>query len=107
MQLRLADLELDLASRKVTRAGQRVDLTAKEFTLLSVLRTIAHSWDRVEVEQRAEVGLVPGCEATEVAKVPTQREQHVEDHADAEFPGGAFLDLLLVDDVVVDGLEMA
>ena len=35
--LRLADLEVDLASRRATRSGDRLDLTAKEFTLLSVL----------------------------------------------------------------------
>jgi two-component system copper resistance phosphate regulon response regulator CusR len=36
-QLKLADLEVDLASRKARRANQRLDLTAKEFTLLSLL----------------------------------------------------------------------
>src|SRR5918992_301330 len=36
-QLCLADLEVDLASRKAYRARQRLDLTAKEFTLLTVL----------------------------------------------------------------------
>jgi two-component system, OmpR family, copper resistance phosphate regulon response regulator CusR len=35
--LRLADLEVDLLRRKATRAGQRLDLTAKEFTLLTLL----------------------------------------------------------------------
>ncbi|OZI47504.1 DNA-binding response regulator [Bordetella genomosp. 5] len=35
--LRLADLELDLVSRKAQRGGQRLDLTAKEFSLLSLL----------------------------------------------------------------------
>ncbi|RAU19651.1 DNA-binding response regulator [Nitrincola tibetensis] len=35
--LRIADLELDLIKRRVTRAGQRIDLTAKEFTLLELL----------------------------------------------------------------------
>lgn len=35
--LRIADLELDLLKRRVTRAGQRIDLTAKEFTLLELL----------------------------------------------------------------------
>ncbi|MDQ8031023.1 MAG: heavy metal response regulator transcription factor [Bordetella sp.] len=35
--LRLADLELDLISRKAQRAGQRLDLTAKEFALLALL----------------------------------------------------------------------
>jgi two-component system copper resistance phosphate regulon response regulator CusR len=35
--LRLADLELDLASRKAFRGGQRLELTAKEFALLTLL----------------------------------------------------------------------
>lgn len=35
--LRLADLELDLSSRKAQRAGRRLDLTAKEFSLLALL----------------------------------------------------------------------
>lgn len=37
MVLSLADLELDLLRRKATRAGQRLDLTAKEFVLLTLL----------------------------------------------------------------------
>jgi two-component system copper resistance phosphate regulon response regulator CusR len=36
-QLRLADLEVDLASRKAWRAKNRLALTAKEFTLLTLL----------------------------------------------------------------------
>jgi len=35
--LGLADLEMDLVRRKATRAGRRLDLTAKEFTLLALL----------------------------------------------------------------------
>lgn len=35
--LRIDDLEVDLQARKVLRAGQRLDLTAKEFALLSLL----------------------------------------------------------------------
>lgn len=35
--LRVADLELDLLRRRVTRAGQRIALTAKEFALLELL----------------------------------------------------------------------
>ena len=35
--LKLADLELDLLRRKAQRAGQRLDLTAKEFSLLTLL----------------------------------------------------------------------
>ena len=34
---RAADLELDLLRRRVLRAGQRIDLTAKEFALLELL----------------------------------------------------------------------
>jgi two-component system copper resistance phosphate regulon response regulator CusR len=36
-ELRLGDLELDLIARKARRAGQRLDLTAKEFKLLTLL----------------------------------------------------------------------
>lgn len=36
-QLHVADLELDLLRRRVTRAGIRIDLTTKEFALLELL----------------------------------------------------------------------
>jgi two-component system copper resistance phosphate regulon response regulator CusR len=36
-QLSLADLEVDLVARRATRAGERLDLTAKEFNLLALL----------------------------------------------------------------------
>jgi two-component system OmpR family response regulator len=36
-QLRMADLELDLLARRVTRAGQDIELTAREFSLLEFL----------------------------------------------------------------------
>jgi two-component system copper resistance phosphate regulon response regulator CusR len=53
---RVADLEVDLASRRVTRGGQGVTLTAKEFALLEFFVThvgavvdrasiTAHVWD--------------------------------------------------------------
>src|SRR5260370_7967696 len=35
--LRVADLEVDLGSRQVRRAGRPIDLTAKEFPLLELL----------------------------------------------------------------------
>ena len=35
--LQVANLELDLLRRRVTRAGKRIDLTAKEFALLELL----------------------------------------------------------------------
>ena len=37
VQLKIADLQIDLIARKAWRAGARVDLTAKEFALLAVL----------------------------------------------------------------------
>ncbi len=37
MKLRLADLEMDILSRTVTRAGRRIELTAREFKLLEYL----------------------------------------------------------------------
>ena len=36
-QLKVADLELDLMRRRVTRAGRRIELTAKEFALMELL----------------------------------------------------------------------
>jgi two-component system OmpR family response regulator len=37
VKLRLADLEMDILARTVTRAGRRIDLTAREFKLLEFL----------------------------------------------------------------------
>jgi two-component system copper resistance phosphate regulon response regulator CusR len=37
VQLRVADLEIDLARQQAVRAGHRLDLTSKEFVLLSLL----------------------------------------------------------------------
>jgi len=37
MRLRLADLEMDVLARTVTRAGRRIELTAREFKLLEYL----------------------------------------------------------------------
>jgi two-component system copper resistance phosphate regulon response regulator CusR len=37
MHLRIANLQIDLLGRKATRGGVRIDLTAKEFSLLAVL----------------------------------------------------------------------
>src|ERR1700712_5302293 len=36
-QLKIANLQIDLIGRKVFRGGTRIDLTAKEFSLLAVL----------------------------------------------------------------------
>ena len=48
--LRLADLEVDLMRRKAIRAGQRLDLTAKEFLLLTLfLRRHGEVLSRTEI----------------------------------------------------------
>lgn len=47
---RVADLEVDLARRKATRGGQRLDLTPKEFSLLALLlRRQGHVLSRTEI----------------------------------------------------------
>jgi DNA-binding response OmpR family regulator len=55
--VRVGDLEMDPLSRQVTRGGQRIELTAKEYSLLEYLATnpgrvlsrtmlIEHVWDQ-------------------------------------------------------------
>ncbi|TXT28041.1 MAG: two-component system OmpR family copper resistance phosphate regulon response regulator CusR [Rhodocyclaceae bacterium] len=51
-RLALHDLEMDLARRKVSRNGQRVDLSAKEFLLLSLfLRKQGEVLSRTEIAE--------------------------------------------------------
>lgn len=53
MTLRLADLELDLVGRKARRGGSRLDLTAKEFSLLSLLlRRKGHVLSRAMIAEQ-------------------------------------------------------
>ena len=52
-QFRIADLEVDLTRRKATRAGQRLDLTPKEFSLLALLlRRQGHVLSRTEIAEQ-------------------------------------------------------
>lgn len=52
-QLRLADLEIDLVRRKATRGGQRLELTAKEFLLLTLfLRRKGEVLSRTEIAEQ-------------------------------------------------------
>jgi two-component system, OmpR family, copper resistance phosphate regulon response regulator CusR len=48
--IRMADLEIDLLRQRVTRGGQRLDLTSKEFLLLSLL-----AWRAGEVLSRTVI----------------------------------------------------
>ena len=52
-QLRLGDLELDLVRRKASRCGQRLELTAKEFLLLTLfLRRKGEVLSRTEIAEQ-------------------------------------------------------
>lgn len=67
--LRVADLELDLLRRKATRAGQRLELTAKESNLLTLLlRKQGQVLSRTELaEQVWDMNFDGGTNAVEVA----------------------------------------
>jgi len=52
-QLRLADLDVDLVRRKASRGGQRLELTAKEFLLLTLfLRRKGEVLSRTEIAEQ-------------------------------------------------------
>ncbi|MGH7944611.1 MAG: response regulator transcription factor [Opitutaceae bacterium] len=58
-QLQIADLELDTAARSVRRAGQPVQLTAREYALLEYLaRRRGHVVTRTEIESQIYDGHV-------------------------------------------------
>ncbi|WP_343629307.1 heavy metal response regulator transcription factor [Roseateles sp.] len=67
--LKLADLELDLLRRKASRAGCRVELTAKEFSLLTLLlRRQGQVLSRTELaEQVWDMNFDGGTNVVEVA----------------------------------------
>jgi DNA-binding response OmpR family regulator len=52
-QFKVADLEVDTVRRKATRAGQRLDLSPKEFSLLALLlRRQGHVLSRTEIAEQ-------------------------------------------------------
>ncbi|GAA0530873.1 heavy metal response regulator transcription factor [Pigmentiphaga daeguensis] len=65
----LADLQVDLARRRATRAGQRIDLSAKEFQLLTLLiRRKGQVLSRTEIaEQVWDVNFDYGTNVIDVA----------------------------------------
>ena len=67
--LALADLQVDLGRRRATRAGQRIDLSAKEFQLLSLLlRRKGEVLSRTEIaEQVWDVNFDHGTNVIDVA----------------------------------------
>ena len=67
--LKLADLDLDLVRRKATRAGKRLDLTPKEFNLLSLmLRRQGEVLSRTELaEQGGDMNFDSETNVVEVA----------------------------------------
>ncbi len=67
--LKIEDLEVDLARRKAHRGGQRLDLTAKEFLLLTLLlRRRGHVLSRTQLaEQVWDMNFDGGTNIVEVA----------------------------------------
>ena len=67
--LRIGDLELDLLRRRAYRAGTRLDLTAKEFTLLALLmRKQGEVLSRLELaEQVWDINFNSNTNVVEVA----------------------------------------
>jgi DNA-binding response OmpR family regulator len=67
--LTLGELELDMARRRATRAGQRLDLSAKEFQLLTLLmRRKGEVLSRTEIaEQVWDVNFDHGTNVIDVA----------------------------------------
>jgi len=65
----LGDLQVDLARRRATRAGQRIDLSAKEFQLLTLLlRRKGEVLSRTEIaEQVWDVNFDHGTNVIDVA----------------------------------------
>jgi two-component system, OmpR family, copper resistance phosphate regulon response regulator CusR len=66
--LRIADLEMDLVRHQATRAGQRLELTAKEFLLLSLfLRRTGEVLSRAFIaEQVWDMNFDPGTNVIDV-----------------------------------------
>jgi two-component system copper resistance phosphate regulon response regulator CusR len=66
--LQIADLEMDLVRRQATRAGQRLELTAKEFSLLSLfVRRTGEVLSRALIaEQVWDMNFDPGTNVIDV-----------------------------------------
>ena len=54
--VRIGDLEIDLAARRVTRGGQRINLTPKEFSLLEYLMRHHGNVRHADDDRRARLG---------------------------------------------------
>ena len=67
-QLRIGDLEIDFPRQRVSRSGQRVELTAKEFGLLSLLaRRAGQPLSRTVIaEQVWDMNFDPGSNVVDV-----------------------------------------
>jgi two-component system copper resistance phosphate regulon response regulator CusR len=67
-ELRVADLEIDLPRQRVVRSGGRIDLTAKEFALLSLLaRRAGQPLSRTVIaEQVWDMNFDPGSNVVDV-----------------------------------------
>ena len=67
-RLRIADLEIDIATRKISREGKMIDLTTKEFLLLSLLaRRAGEPLSRTVIAERVwGMNFDPGTNVVDV-----------------------------------------
>ena len=67
-KLRIADLEIDVATRKIVRDGKSIDLTTKEFLLLSLLaRRVGEPLSRTVIAERVwGMNFDPGTNVVDV-----------------------------------------
>ncbi len=74
--LKIHDLEMDLLSRKVTRAGQRIDLQPKEFSLLDYLiRNAGHVVSKTMIMERVWNYNFDPCTNVVEARISKLREK--------------------------------
>lgn len=75
----VADLTMDVSRRRVTRGGDRIDLTAREFSLLELfLRSPGHVFTRTQICEKVwEYHFEPG---TNIVDVYVQRLRQKVDH---------------------------
>ena len=84
LRLQVADLEMDLVTRKVTRGGRRLDLTEREFELLEYL--LRHQGHVVSREMLARDVWREGSRATPLDNLIDVYTTRLRKKVDQDFP---------------------
>ncbi len=84
LRLRIADLDLDIVTRKVARAGRTVDLTVREFELLDYL--LRHQGQTVSRSMLARDVWQESARSTSLDNVIDVHIARLRRKVDAEFP---------------------